>query len=142
MKQRCLNPKSHIWKYYGGRGITICERWLGRDGYAHFMEDMGEPPIGMTLDRRDNNGPYSPDNCRWATMQEQADNRRHGSQPVDPDSLRQKAMAAGLSYSIVYQRHKLSGWSLEEALNTPYLGHGKPLGGWPKRDSHLDMARP
>lgn len=71
MRQRCNNPKSDKHQWYGGRGITICERW---NNFVVFLEDMGERPEKMTLDRINNDGNYEPSNCRWATQKEQIRN--------------------------------------------------------------------
>jgi hypothetical protein len=73
MIQRTTNPNNTDWESYGGRGITVCERWRE---FAAFLIDMGERPRGKTLDRIDVNGGYEPGNCRWATLSEQQKNKR------------------------------------------------------------------
>jgi len=73
-KRRTTNPEHKRWKDWGGRGITMCERWLT---FENFLADMGEKPPGMTLERRDNDGNYEPGNCLWASYADQAKNKRN-----------------------------------------------------------------
>ena len=77
MKERCYNKKNVAFKYYGGRGITVCDEW--KDSFINFLADMGEAPKGLTLDKIDNDKGYSKGNCRWATKSLQGYNQRKQS---------------------------------------------------------------
>jgi hypothetical protein len=120
MLRRCYDPGHPAYKYYGGEGCEVCARWRGKHGYQHFVEDMkGEPPEGLTLGRIKREHGYRPDNCRWETWKEQAANRRPTGPKPNPNSLRQKAIKAGLPYHAVYLRMRSGLWTEERALTTP-----------------------
>jgi hypothetical protein len=119
MRQRCRNPASKHYRHYGGRGITICPAW---DDFAAFFRDMGpKPSAAHTLDRIDVNGPYSPENCRWANPVQQGRNRRvtrmltHDGQTR---SVGDWASVTGLSVNQVHKRLR-RGWTVEQALTVP-----------------------
>lgn len=108
MKQRCTNPNNPGYMYYGGRGITMCQRWTSN--FEDFYMDVGARPDGMTLDRIDNNKGYEPNNVRWATKQEQARNRRcvvtvaHDGKQM---FLHEWAEVIGVSHDILKKRWQL-----------------------------------
>ena len=77
MMTRCYRKDSNSYKWYGGRGIKVCKRWLKSPVF--FLKDMGHPPFGLTLERMNNSKGYSPRNCKWATMKEQQNNRRNNT---------------------------------------------------------------
>lgn len=87
MITRCTNPNTPYWRYYGGLGTSVCERWRGDAGFANFVQDMGERPAGMTLDRIDSDGNYEPGNCRWATHTQQMRNQRRYRIKLSPETL-------------------------------------------------------
>lgn len=104
IKQRCMNPNNKNFHNYGGRGISICDRWLY--SFETFLQDMGERPAGMSIDRfPNNNGNYEPGNCRWATQQQQAENTRLVLN-ICGTTQSQHARNLGSSQGCVYHRRK------------------------------------
>lgn len=102
MKQRCTDPRHHAWKNYGGRGITVCDRWL--HSFENFWADMGPTwQKGMDLDRRDNDAGYSPENCRWVSRRENCLNRRR-SVFVDGKHITDWARETGIGLTTLYYR--------------------------------------
>mgnify|MGYP006871981469 CR=1 FL=1 len=115
-KERCYNPRNHKYPSYGERGILVCDRW--RNSFEAFIADMGERPVGMTLDRIDPDMHYSPDNCRWATPRQQALNRKsqrlhewHGQRLC----LKDIAMLEGIPRTTLNKRY-LESASIEDAV--------------------------
>lgn len=107
MLMRCNNPNVMGYKHYGGRGIKVCDRWSGELGFENFIKDMGERPDGTTLDRIDYNGNYEPSNCRWATTDEQANNRTDNIYIIVGDreiTAKQFCKALGLNYWVAIKQ--------------------------------------
>ncbi len=120
MWQRCTNPKRKDWKHYGGRGVTVCERWAT---YENFLADMGRRPSSKhSIDRfPDTNGNYEPGNCRWATWTEQARNRRNNkliTHNGETRCLSEWAELHGLTTHQLYNR-LASGWNFTAAVEKP-----------------------
>lgn len=119
MKQRCLNENAPDYPRYGGRGITICNRWL--ESFNNFISDLGERPEGTSLDRIDVNGNYEPSNCRWATRSEQ---QRNKSNTIylewrgEKKSIPEWADITGITRKIITERIKAK-WFIEDALTKP-----------------------
>lgn len=106
MHRRCRNKTRADYKYYGGRGIIVCDRW---GDFKNFLDDMGERPPGMTIDRIDTYGNYEPLNCRWITIQEQQNNRRscvyieHDGRTLN---MKQWARELGITYYVMQKKIK------------------------------------
>jgi len=117
MRDRCRRPGNKNYADYGGRGIRVCERW---EQFEAFFADMGEAPAGLSLERRDNDGNYSPDNCVWASRKVQARNQRrtvrisHNGRTM---ALGDWADEVGLTPLTIWKRLK-RGWSTAQALSS------------------------
>lgn len=124
MLARCLSSTHHAFRHYGGRGISICERW---EKFENFLTDMGlKPSTKHSLDRIDNSGNYEPSNCRWATWAEQANNKRSCHMITigqTTDTLINWCRNYGISYNCVQARLRL-GWDINTAL-TKSVEHRK-----------------
>lgn len=133
MKDRCGNPKSPQYQRYGGRGIYVCDRW--KQSFGNFIEDMGpRPSSNHSIDRIDNDGPYSPDNCRWATRIEQQNNRSTTMRLTynnETHTTTEWAKLVGISSDCIRSRIN-AGWPVERALAEPPRQPKKPTDS-PKR---------
>lgn len=118
MRQRCQNPASKSYARYGGRGITVDPSW---NNFWAFVQDMGERPPGTSIERINNDGPYSPANCRWATRTEQCNNTSTNKKIEYRGKLQtisQWAHELGFNPRLIFTRLN-RGWSVERALTTP-----------------------
>lgn len=119
MKTRCYNESEKCYKDYGAKGITVCDRWL--NSFVNFLEDMGEAPEGLTLDRIDSTKGYSPENCRWATMREQQNNRSNNrviEYNGESRTLAEWARILNAPYDCLHARLNKLNWSVEKTLTT------------------------
>jgi hypothetical protein len=124
MLTRCRNSRRSEWKNYGGRGIKVCERWLK---FENFLADMGERPLGTSIDRIDNDKGYEPGNCRWASSHEQNTNRRDSRHYMWRGKmlpLKVLAKLSPVSYRTLVDRLD-AGMTIEEAMSTPRNSHFK-----------------
>jgi hypothetical protein len=120
MKSRCFNPKSRAYKDYGGRGISVCEKWLV---FENFYQDMGKKPHPkLSLERVENDLGYFPGNCKWATASEQISNRRPRTSLVykgHSKTIKQWAEYCGISKGTMRHRLTVLRWPPEKAIETP-----------------------
>lgn len=119
--KRCTDSNQRSWPNYGGRGISVCERWLT---FTNFLADMGEPPDGHSIDRINNDGNYEPGNCRWATKSEQSRNRSDNVWIAfrgENRCLTDWAKEIGVTPSTLWERINLRQWDVERALTTQNL---------------------
>ena len=125
MLERCSNPRLKVYRIYGARGISVCQRW--RHSFANFLADMGNRPSGTSLDRIDVNGNYEPSNCRWATSKQQQRNRRDRRTLTHEGvtmSLYDWADRTGIPAKVIGYRVG-SGWPIDRALSLPIMKRGK-----------------
>jgi hypothetical protein len=123
MIQRCLNKGSKMYRYYGGRGIKVCKRWLGENGFVNFFADMGiRPSQKHSIDRIDNNGHYEPTNCRWVTAKQQNRNKRTNiNLTFNGITLPMSEWAEKLGVTRQSIHWRLThGWPIEKALSLPH----------------------
>lgn len=116
MIQRCTNKNNKKWPRYGGRGITVCERWRK---FENFLADMGERPEGTSIDRIDNDGNYEPGNCRWATQKQQGNNRGNNIRVIVSGkevTASEASRMMGADRATVARRIR-SGWSVEDSVS-------------------------
>lgn len=125
MIARCYDPDHPKYPRYGGRGIRVCDRWICR---RLFMQDMGPRPDGMTLNRIDNDGPYSPENCEWADHKTQQQNK-HTNKNIEFNGvvkcITEWERETGIKRKTIAKRLEL-GWTIEQALTTPVSTSQKP----------------
>ena len=146
MKRRCIDTNKEGYHRYGGRGIKVCDRWLGKNGFNNFVDDMGKRPKTKTLDRKDNSKDYTPENCKWSTRYEQTYNLSITRRFMGM-TLGKYCKINNLNYSTVITRIR-KGYTTEEAINPKFkakirydsiLVEGRPLKQY-CRENNLNYA--
>lgn len=140
MVGRCTKTTNPVYRHYGGRGITVCDSW--KNSFAEFYADMGDPPKGKSIERIDNNGPYSPENCRWASKREQSNNTRN-TVLITYNGKTQgiSEWADELSIHVNTLRYRTrSGWPMEKIFQAPKDTGRQPTShnSAPRTDNYLD----
>lgn len=118
MKARCFNPNDSRFKDYGGRGITVCDEWIRFEGFRAWAMSSGYAD-NLTIDRIDNDGNYCPENCRWTTNKQQANNKRTNRMVTHngkTQTIKQWADELGINYNTLYTRLVQYGWTVEKAF--------------------------
>lgn len=140
MKQRCNNPNNKDYRYYGGKGVIVCNRWL--ESFMNFFEDMGERPQGMSIDRLDNSEHYCKENCKWSDKYEQSNNRK-GITCVEiggvKKTISQWQKISGVSRSTILKRinagitgHEIIRESSKKNIQIPFNGVAHTTIEWSK----------
>lgn len=128
MMRRCYDTKNSAYENYGGRGITVCERWKRFDtGFSNFVSDMGDRPKGFSLDRIDNNLGYSPDNCRWSSRRDQNVNRRNNKKEPNIYIRKNKNYT---SYAVKISCNGKIFWKTYKSIEEAVIGRDNKLKEW------------
>lgn len=140
MKSRCYSETNQDYALYGGRGISVCDRWLDVDGFFNFIEDMGERPKNHSLDRKDSNGNYTPENCKWSTQKEQCRNistNRIINYKNKDFIMSELCEEYNIDY-VMFRRRLERGWEIEDAIKAP---KGIKYAVYLKREFNLELPK-
>jgi len=129
MRGRCNSPSNRNYSDYGARGITVCPEWSNVEEFCKWALASGYDE-NLTLDRKDNDGNYTPENCKWSTQKEQQNNRRNNhliTANGESHTIEEWSLITGIQYLTIWQRIFKAGWSPEKAITTPVKKRKPPL---------------